>query len=77
VELANCCGDHVEAAPAAGDLEQVNGPVEDGCCLFDVMLTEVREGQVPEDDGLRLVTTLKAAGSALQDRSCLGAVAKG
>ena len=76
VKLADCCRDHVQAAPAAGDLEQVNCPVEHGCCLVHVALAEVREGQIPEDDGLRLVTTVEAARGALQDRSCLRAVAK-
>jgi hypothetical protein len=28
-KLADGCGNHVEAAPAAGDLEQVNCSVED------------------------------------------------
>ena len=76
-KLADCCGNHVEAAPAAGYLEQVNCPVEHGCCLFDVALADVREGQIPEDDRLGLVTTLEAACGALQDRPCLGAVAEG
>src|SRR5829696_6882331 len=76
-KLADCSGDHVEAAPAAGDLEQVNGPMEHGCCLFDVALADVREGQIPQDDRLRLVTTLEAACSALQDRLCLRAITEG
>jgi hypothetical protein len=50
-ELADCCGDHVEATrrgrPRAGRL-----PVEHGCCLVDIALANVREGQVPEDDRL-------------------------
>ena len=61
----------------AGYLEQVNCPVEHGCCLVDVALADMREGQISEDYGLRLVTTLEAACGALQDRPCLGAVAKG
>ena len=36
-KLADGCGNHVEAAPAAGHLEQVNGPEEHGCGLFDVV----------------------------------------
>jgi hypothetical protein len=70
-KLADCCGNHVEAAPAAGDLKQVNCPVEHGCGLLNVALADVREGQIPEDDRLGLVTTLEAAGGALQDRPCL------
>jgi hypothetical protein len=77
VKLADCCGNHIEAAPAARYLKQVNGSVEHGCCLFDVALADVSEGQVPENDCLRLVTALKAACGALQDRPCLGAVAEG
>ena len=44
-ELADGCRNHVEAAPAAGYLEQVDCPVEHGCCLLDVALADVREGQ--------------------------------
>ena len=51
-KLADCSGNYVQAAPAAGDLEQVDCPVEHGCCLLDVALADVREGQVPQDDGL-------------------------
>src|SRR5688572_16216221 len=76
-KLADCCGNHVEAASAAGDLEQVNCPVEHGCCLFDVALADVREGQISQNDRLGLMTTLEAACGALQDRSCLGAVTEG
>jgi hypothetical protein len=76
-KLADGSGHHVEAAAAAGYLEQVNGPVEHSCCLFDVALADVCEGQIPKDDRLRLVTTMEAAGGALQDRPRLGAVAKG
>ena len=76
-KLADGCRDHVEAASAAGDLEQVNGPVEHGCCLFDVALADVGEGQVPEDDCLRLVATLEATRGVLQDRPRLRAVAEG
>ena len=36
VELADGCRNHVQAAPAAGHLEQVNCPVEHGCCLVDI-----------------------------------------
>ena len=43
-ELAGCCGDHVEATAAAGYLEQVDCPVEHGCGLVDVALTDVGEG---------------------------------
>ena len=43
-EFADGCRNHVKAAPAAGDLEQVNGPVEHGCCLVDVALTDMGEG---------------------------------
>ena len=45
-KLADGSVDHVEAAAAAGYLEQVNGPVEHSCCLFDVALADVREGQI-------------------------------
>ena len=76
-KLADGSGHHVEAAAAAGYLEQVKGPVEHSCCLFDVALADVREGQVPEDDRLRLVPTMEAPCGALQDRLCLGAVAQG
>src|SRR4029450_14038675 len=65
------------AHPDAGTLEQVNGPVEHGCGLFDVVLVDVGEGQIPEDDRLRLVTTLEAACGALQNGPCLGAVTQG
>ena len=70
-EFADGYGDHVEAAPAAGDLEQVNCSVEHCSGLFDVVLADVREGQVPEDDRLGLVTTMEAACGALQDRPAL------
>jgi hypothetical protein len=76
-QFADGCRHHVEAAPAAGYLEQVNGPVEHGCCLFDIALANVRKGQIPEDDRLRLVTTLEAPCGALQDRPCLDVVARG
>ena len=76
-KLADGCRNQVEAAPAAGDLEQVNCPVEHGCGLFDLVLVNVGEGQIPEDDRLRLVTALEAACGALQNGPCLGAVAKG
>jgi hypothetical protein len=59
-KLADGCGHHVQAASAAGDLEQVNGPVEHGCCLLDVALVDVGEGQVSQDDCLGLVTALEA-----------------
>jgi hypothetical protein len=45
--------------------------------LVDVALTDVGEGQIPEDDRLGLVTTLEAAGGALQDRPGLRAVPEG
>jgi hypothetical protein len=77
VKLADGCGNHVEAAPAARDLEQVNGPVEDGCGLVDVALADVGEGQIPENDCLRLVTALEAAAGTVQDGPCLSAVAEG
>jgi hypothetical protein len=64
-QVADCGRNYVEAASAAGDLEQVNCPVEHGCGLFDLALVDVREGQVPEDDRLRLVPTLVAARCAL------------
>ena len=73
-EPADGCRYDVEAAPAAGDLDQVNGPMEHGCGLVDVALADMGKGQVPEDDCLGLVTTLEAAGGALQDRPGLGAV---
>jgi hypothetical protein len=76
-KLADGSGHHVQAAPAAGYLEQVNCPVEHGCRLVDVALADVREGQIPKDDRLGLVTTMEAACGALQDRPRLGAVAKG
>ena len=76
-KLADGCRDHVQAAPAARHLEQVNCPVEHGCCLVDVALADVREGQISQDDRLGLVTTLEAACGALQDRLCLGAVTEG
>jgi hypothetical protein len=75
--VADCGRNHVEAAPAAGDPQQVNCPVEHHCGLFDIALADVRKGQVPEDYRLRLVATPEAAGSALKDRPCLRAVAKG
>jgi len=73
-KLADGGGDHVEAAVAAGYLEQVNGPVEHGCRLVDVALADMGEGQIPQDDRFRLVATLEAAGGVLQDRPCLGVV---
>ena len=76
-KLADGCRDHDEAASAAGDLEQVNCPVEHGCGLFDVVLVDVGEGQIPEDDRLGLVTAPEAAGGALQDRARLRAVTEG
>jgi hypothetical protein len=76
-KLADCCRNHVQAAPAAGDLEQVNGPMKHGCGLLDVALTDVSEGQIPQDDRLRLVTALEAACGALQDRAGLLAVTEG
>jgi hypothetical protein len=69
-QFADGCRNHVQATPAAGYLKQVNGPVEHGCCLVDIALADIREGQVPEDDRLRLVTTLEAPCGALQDRLC-------
>jgi hypothetical protein len=77
MKFADGCGNHVEAAPAAGYLEQVNGPVEHGCGLVDIALADMGKGQIPQDDRLGLVTTLEAAGGALQDRPCLGAVTEG
>jgi hypothetical protein len=76
-KLADCCRYHVQAAPAARYLEQVNCPVEHGCGLLNVALADVREGQIPQDDRLGLVTALEAACGALQNRPCLRAVAKG
>jgi hypothetical protein len=76
-ELADRCRNHVQAAPTAGYLEQVDCPVKHGCCLLDVTLTDMREGQVPKDDRLRLVPTLEAACSPFQNRLILRAVAKG
>jgi hypothetical protein len=67
VELADGCRNHVQAAPAARYLEQVNGPVEHGCGLVDVALADVREGQIPEDDCLGLMTTLEAACGTFQE----------
>ena len=58
VKLTDGCGNHVEAAPAARYLEQVNGPVEHGGGLVEVALADVGEGQIPQDDRLRLVTVL-------------------
>jgi hypothetical protein len=46
MELADCCGDHVEAAAATGYLEQVDCAVEHGCGLVDVALADVRESQI-------------------------------
>ena len=46
MKLADCCGNHVEAAPAAGYLEQINGSVEHGCGLLDIALTDMGEGQI-------------------------------
>ena len=57
-EFADSCDNYIEAAPAAGYLEQVNGPVKHGCGLFDIALADMGEGQVPEDDCLRLVTAV-------------------
>ena len=71
VKLADGCGNHVEAAPAARYLEQVNGPVEHGGGLVEVVLADVREGQIPQNDCLGLVTALEAACGALQDGSGL------
>ena len=51
--------------------------MEHGCCLLNIALADVREGQIPQDDGLGLVTALEAACGALQDRPCLGAVTEG
>jgi hypothetical protein len=65
-QLADYRRNHVEATPAAGYLQQVKCPVEDGCCLFDLALVDVREGQVPEDDRLGLVTILVAANHLAQ-----------
>src|SRR5512133_328826 len=48
-----------------------------GCGLLDVALTDVSEGQIPQDDRLRLVTALEAACGALQDRAGLRAVTEG
>ena len=76
-ELADGCRNHVQAAPAARHLEQVNCPVEHGRCLLDVALADVREGQIPQDDRLRLMTTLEAARGALQDGLRLGAITEG
>jgi hypothetical protein len=70
-KLANCCRNHVEAAPAAGYLEQINGPVEHGCGLLDIALTDMGDGQIPQDDRLGLVTTPEATCGALQDRPCV------
>ena len=77
MELAGCCGNHIQATAAAGYFEQVDCPVEHGCCLLDVTLTDVHEGQVPEDDRLRLVTPVEATRGVLEDRPRLGAVAEG
>ena len=68
-ELADGCRYHVEAAPATGYLKQVNCSVEHSCRLFDVALMDVREGQIPQDDRLRLVTALEPTRSPRQDRS--------
>ena len=62
-ELADCRRNHVEAAPASGYLEQVNGPVEHGCGLFDVALADVRNGcreagQLPSEDPQAGVTII-------------------
>jgi hypothetical protein len=45
--------------------------------LFDLALVDVRKGQVPKDDRLRLVPTLEATCGALQVRPGLRAVAEG
>ena len=63
-KLADGRGDHVEAASAAGDLEHVNCSVEDCCCLSDVALADMGEGEIPQDDRLGLVPNLEAAGDA-------------
>ena len=76
-ELADGCRYHVEAAPATGYLKQVNCSVEHSCRLFDVALMDVREGQISQDDRLRLVTALEPTRSPFQDRSRLRAVTKG
>ena len=44
VELADCCGNHVDATAAAGYLEQVDCPVEHGCGLVDVALAGMGKG---------------------------------
>jgi hypothetical protein len=76
-ELADGCRNHVQAAPTAGDLEQVHCPVKHDCCPFDIALADMREGQIPQDDRLRLVTTVEATGGAFKDRPRLRAVTEG
>jgi hypothetical protein len=46
-KLADGSGHHVEAASAAGDLEQLNCSVEDCCCMSDVALADMGEGEIP------------------------------
>src|SRR6266536_1516952 len=67
---------HVQPTPTAGYLQQVDRPVEHRYCMVNVALADVREGQVPKNDRLRLVTTLQPARGALQDRPRLRIVAK-
>src|SRR6266542_4474319 len=67
---------HVQPAPTAGYLQQVDRSVEHCDCLVNVALPDVREDQVREDDCLRLVTNLEVAGGGLQDRCRLPTVAK-
>jgi hypothetical protein len=63
-KLADGSGHHVEAAPAAGDLEQISGPMKHGCGLLDVALADMGEGEIPHDDRLGLVPNLEATGDA-------------
>src|SRR6266542_4453712 len=67
---------HVQPAPTTGYLQQVDRSVEHCACLVNHALADVREGQVPENDRLRLVTTLQSVRGALQDRPRLCTVAK-
>jgi hypothetical protein len=62
------------AHPTAGELHQVNRPVEHGRRVLHVALAKVRKGQVPQDDRLGVVPSVQAACGALQDRSRVRAV---
>jgi hypothetical protein len=63
--------DHVQATSTAGELHQVNRPVEHGRGVLHVALADMSQSEVREDDRLGLVPTVQAACGAIQDRSRL------